>query len=99
MTKEEIDGLGVPIQIQAPEIDPIFTADLKKYANTVIPSLGLQYEYLYLPGTEHGFATRGDTLDAKAMLAMKRGMGAAANWFRFWLKDEGNDAGMTVAGR
>ena len=29
LTKEEIEGVGVPVQILAPEIDPVFTPELK----------------------------------------------------------------------
>ena len=95
VTKEEIDALGVPIQIQAPETDPMFRPDLKEYANQVIPTLGVPYEYLYFPGTAHGFATRGDTMDVLSKQAMERSMSAAVYWFKFWLKST-DDNSMTV---
>lgn len=58
--KSELDGIKVPVQILAPETDSMFTPELKEYANKVIPTLGVPYEYVYFPGLVHGFAARGD---------------------------------------
>lgn len=59
-TKDEIDALGVPTQIIAPETDSQLTPELKEYCNKVVPSLGLPYMYDYYPGVKHGFAARGE---------------------------------------
>jgi dienelactone hydrolase len=50
LTKEEIDDIGVPVQILAPEVDPAFTPELKAYANSVIPTKGVPYDYQFFPG-------------------------------------------------
>jgi len=85
LEKGEIDAVGVPVQILAPENDVLFTPDLKEYANKVIPTLGLPYDYQYLPGVEHGFATRGDEKDVVEYKAMNRAREAAISWFKVWL--------------
>jgi dienelactone hydrolase len=38
LTKEEIDNVKVPVQILAPETDPLFTQELEDYANKTIPA-------------------------------------------------------------
>ena len=96
VTTEEIDGLGVPIQIQAPEHDPMFRPNLKEYANRIIPTLGIPYDYQFFPGVEHSFATRGNTIDARSKEAMKRAMAATVSWFQFWLKDADEDGATNV---
>ena len=46
LTEEEIEGVGVPVQILAPEIDPVFTPELKvqielyrRWDSTIISTL------------------------------------------------------------
>jgi dienelactone hydrolase len=77
LTKEEIDDIGVPVQILAPE--------LKAYANSVIPTKNVPYDYQFFPGVEHAFATRGNPNDEKERRAMVRGKIAQVAWMREWL--------------
>lgn len=86
LTKEEINDVSVPVQILAPEFDTAFTQELKDYANTVIPTRGAAYDYQFLLGVEHAFATRGDLENAKEVEALERAKRAAVSWFREWLK-------------
>ncbi|KAJ4301065.1 hypothetical protein N0V90_003155 [Kalmusia sp. IMI 367209] len=88
LTKEEIDKIGVPVQICAPEIDKAFTSELKAYANEVIPTKGVPYDYQYFPGVEHSFATRGNLEDEKERRAMLRGKRAQVAWMKEWLHGE-----------
>jgi dienelactone hydrolase len=88
LTKEEIDNIGVPVQIVAPEIDPVFTAELKAYANSVIPTKGLAYDYQFFPGVEHAFATRGNPGDEKERRAMVRAKNAQVAWMKEWLHED-----------
>ena len=81
LTEEEINAVAVPVQILAPETDPQFTPELKAYANEVIPSLNLEYDYQYFPGLRHGFATRCDQNDAKQRKGLERAKNAAVGWF------------------
>jgi dienelactone hydrolase len=87
LTEEEIDEVGVPVQILAPEIDHVYTQELKDYSNRVIPTLGVPYDYQHFPGAEHGFATRGDPKNEVSSKAMKRGKDAAVYWFKQWLHE------------
>ena len=82
----EIADIGVPVQIMAPEVDPMFTEELKAFSNRVIPTLGVAYDYQYFPGLEHGFATRGNPGIGGERAGMERAKNAAVLWFRQWLK-------------
>lgn len=89
LTKEEMDNIGVPVQIVAPEIDRAFTEELKRYANEVIPTKGLPYDYAFFPGVEHSFCTRGNPDDEKERLAMVRAKRVQVAWMREWLHGDG----------
>lgn len=85
LTQSEIEHVGVPVQILAPEIDPVFTPELKEFSNRVIPSLGLEYDYQHFPGLEHAFAVRGNREDKAEMEGLERAKNAAVYWFKQWL--------------
>lgn len=84
-TKEDVDAVSVPVQIIAPEHDPQWTPELREYANSVIPSLNLEYDYQYFPGSAHGFAIRSDPNDAKQKKAFERAKNVAVAWFAQFL--------------
>ena len=88
LTKDEIQNVGVPVQILAPEFDPEFTAELKRFANETIPNLGVAYDYQFFPGLEHAFCTRGDPGKGKEREGMERAKNAAVGWFRLWLREK-----------
>ena len=71
LTKEEINEVGVPAQIIAPEHDPLFDSEMKAYANATIPTLNVAYDYQYFPGVAHGFAVKcrddGTDLEKKSL--------------------------------
>jgi dienelactone hydrolase len=83
--KSEIDALKVPVQIQAPENDFAFTPELKEYANKVVPTLGVPYEYVYFPGLQHGFASRGDVNDKVQKDGLERSKRSAVAFFTEFL--------------
>ncbi|KAH6698501.1 Alpha/Beta hydrolase protein [Leptodontidium sp. MPI-SDFR-AT-0119] len=85
LEKEEISNVGVPVLIMAPEFDPMFTPELKAFANQTIPTLGVPYDYQYFPGVEHAFAVRGDPKNPGEREAMDRAKDAAVLWFHQWL--------------
>ncbi|GIJ86873.1 hypothetical protein Asppvi_005771 [Aspergillus pseudoviridinutans] len=85
LEKSEIENVAVPVQILAPEFDPMFTGELKLFSNQEIPKLGVPYDYQYFPGLEHGFASRGDPKNAAERKGMERAKNAAVLWFRQWL--------------
>ncbi|GMG51150.1 unnamed protein product [Aspergillus oryzae var. brunneus] len=85
LEQKEISDIGVPVQIMAPEHDQQFTEELKAFSNTVIPKLGVPYDYQYFPFLTHGFATRGNPNDKDEIAGMERAKNAAVLWFRQWL--------------
>lgn len=85
LEKSEIENVGVPVQIIAPERDMVFTPELKEFANRVIPTLGVPYDYQYFPGVEHAFATRGNPGDEAERQAMVRAKNCAVSWLHHWL--------------
>ncbi|KAJ9608173.1 hypothetical protein H2200_007161 [Cladophialophora chaetospira] len=86
LTKEEIKNVGVPVQILAPEHDGEFTPELKAFANSTIPTLGVAYDYQYFPGLEHVFAVRGDLNKPAEREGLERAKNVAVFWFRQWLR-------------
>lgn len=85
LTEDEIKNVGVPVQIMAPETDPVFTPELKEFANKTIPTLGVEYDYQYFPGLVHGFAVKGDQNNATQKKGLERAKNAAVYWFRQYL--------------
>ncbi|KAJ5376643.1 hypothetical protein N7509_013529 [Penicillium cosmopolitanum] len=61
----------------APEFDPMFTEELKLFCNSVIPALGVAYEYHYFPKLEHAFSVRGNPNDSAEMKGMRKAKDAA----------------------
>lgn len=88
LTKEEIDDIGVPVQIIAPEMDPTFTPELKEYASRVIPTKGVPYDYQFFPSVEHAFVTRGDPNKPHERRAMVRAKNAQVHWMKEWLQGD-----------
>ncbi|GIC94318.1 dienelactone hydrolase family protein [Aspergillus udagawae] len=85
LTKKDIDETAVPVQILAPEHDPVCTSELKRYTFDMVSSLGVPFDYQHYPGVEHGCLTRGDSNKAGDREAMARGKNAAVSWFTQWL--------------
>jgi dienelactone hydrolase len=86
LTRSEIECIGVPVQILAPEIDPVFTPELKEFSNRVIPFLEVAYDYQHFPGLEHAFAVRGNRANEAEMKGLERAKNAAVHWFKQWLR-------------
>ncbi|KAH7038962.1 putative endo-1,3-1,4-beta-D-glucanase [Macrophomina phaseolina] len=87
LEEREIENVGVPVQILAPEIDPQFTEELKSFSNRVIPRLGVPYDYQHFPGLEHGFAVRGDPEIPGEREGLERAKAAVVLWMLHWLRD------------
>jgi dienelactone hydrolase len=87
LTKEDIEKVAVPVQILAPEHDPVYTQELKDLSNAVIPTRGVPYQYQFFPGVSHAFCTRGSPEDAAERKAMKIAKDAVVYWFRQFLHD------------
>lgn len=87
LTKKDIDEVAVPVQILAPEIDPVYTTELKTHSFQTITELGVPFDYQHFPGVEHACFVRGDNKKAGEREAMARGKNAALSWFRQFLHD------------
>ncbi|KUJ07821.1 endo-1,3-1,4-beta-D-glucanase [Mollisia scopiformis] len=85
VTTKEVDALGVPTQILAPEFDQQLTPELKEYCNRIIPGLGIPYRYDYYPGLVHGFAAKGDPNNPKQKEGLERAKNATVSWFNQFL--------------
>ena len=85
MTKEDITALAVPVQIIAPEHDPELTPEMKAHANSVIPTLDIEYDYQYFPGMSHGFAGRTNGRDERQRKALERAKNVVVGWFSQFL--------------
>ena len=85
LTKEDIDNVGVPLQILAPEMDFAYSDELKEYTWKTLPKNGIPFDYQHLPGVGHGCLIRGRPKEEKEREAMARGKNAAVAWFQQWL--------------
>ena len=85
LTKKDIDEVGVPVQILAPEMDRPYHAELKAHTFVTIPTLGVPFDYQFFPGVEHACLTRGDPKKPGERDAMIRGKNAAAGWLTQFL--------------
>ncbi|KIW94542.1 uncharacterized protein Z519_04518 [Cladophialophora bantiana CBS 173.52] len=87
LTRKDIDEVAVPVQILAPQDDPTYTAELKAHTFETVPKAGVYFDYLHLPGVEHGCLVRGDPERAGEREAMARAKNAAVGWFRQFLHE------------
>ncbi|KAH6641149.1 hypothetical protein F5144DRAFT_545235 [Chaetomium tenue] len=82
----DVEGLRVPVQFLAPELDEVFTPELKLLAFTALQKSGVPFDYQHFPGVTHGCLQRGNA-DAKGeRAAMVRGHHALVAWFKQWLQ-------------
>ena len=75
----------MPVQVLAPEIDPVYPAELKSYTFETIMKLALPFDYRHFPGIEHGCFTRGNPGIAGDRQAMTQGKNASVHWFKEFL--------------
>ncbi|KAF7555160.1 hypothetical protein G7Z17_g2387 [Cylindrodendrum hubeiense] len=88
LTSADIDGVGVPVQILAPEIDHVYTAALKTHTFQTLQLSGLPFDYQHFPGVVHACLVRGDENRDGERAAMARGKDAAVAWMKLFLRDE-----------
>lgn len=82
LTKEDIDGVSVPEQILAPELDPIFTPESKAYTFESLQRRGVPFDWQHFPGVEHACMTRGDENKPGERRALERGKNAVVAWVK-----------------
>ncbi|KAM5343470.1 hypothetical protein ACJ41O_012007 [Fusarium nematophilum] len=87
LTTEDINGVGVPVQMLAPEVDPPYTAELKLYTFVKLQEAGVPFDYQHFPGVAHACLVRGDKEKEGERAAMERGKNAAVAWMRQYLQE------------
>ncbi|KAI5459346.1 Alpha/Beta hydrolase protein [Mariannaea sp. PMI_226] len=85
LTKADIDGIGVPVQMLAPEIDPVYTAELKMHTFQTLQASGIPFDYQHFPGVAHACLVRGDEKRPGERAAMVRGKNMAVSWMKQYL--------------
>ncbi|KAH6692288.1 dienelactone hydrolase family protein [Plectosphaerella plurivora] len=85
LTEADIDGVRVPVQMLAPENDPVYTPELKAYTFHKLQELGLPFDYQHFPGVAHASLVRGDPAKKGERQAMARSKDATVNWLNQWL--------------
>ena len=87
LTEKDIDEVAVPVQILAPEMDPVFTPELKMHCFEMLQKLRVPFDYQHFPGVEHACFVRGDPEKKGEREAMARGKNAAVSWMRQFLHE------------
>lgn len=82
LTEKDVDEVAVPVQMLAPEIDFMYSAEMKSYTFETLQKLNLPFEWHHFPKVQHGCLARGDEKVPGEREAMVRGKNAAINWFR-----------------
>ncbi|KAK1596732.1 dienelactone hydrolase [Colletotrichum navitas] len=85
LTKKDMDEVAVPVQMLAPEIDPVFTAEMKSYCFETVTRKGVPFEYHHFPGVEHSCFVRGDPGKSGEREAMARAKSAVVSWLNTFL--------------
>lgn len=80
LTEKDIDEVAVPVQLLAPERDPMYTAELKQYTFQKLPSLGIPFDYQHFPGVDHACFIRGDSRIPGEQDAILQGRKATVLW-------------------
>lgn len=87
LTEKDIEEVAVPVQMLAPEVDHMYTPELRLFSFQALQKKGLPFDYQHFPGVEHGCLTKGGSKEGEKE-AMARGKNAAVAWFRQWLHDQ-----------
>ncbi|RAH42075.1 dienelactone hydrolase family protein [Aspergillus brunneoviolaceus CBS 621.78] len=85
LTEEDIAAVQVPVQVLAPERDPVYTLQMKAFTIQNLQERGVEFEYRFFPGVEHGCFTRGDEGVPGEREALGRGREAVGCWMGGWL--------------
>lgn len=88
LTEDDIDNVGVPFQMLAPEDDFTYSPELKLYTFKRAQTAGLPFDYQHFPGVRHSCLTRGDDSRPGEKAAMVRGKDAAVAWLQRYIHPE-----------
>ncbi|KAL2152242.1 hypothetical protein VTH82DRAFT_5426 [Thermothelomyces myriococcoides] len=87
LVESDIENVRVPVQIVAPEHDPVYTPELKAFTFSTLQKNGVPFEYQHLPGVEHGALVRGSDTIKGEREAMVRAKNAVVAWLRHWIQN------------
>ncbi|KAI0378167.1 dienelactone hydrolase family protein [Hypomontagnella monticulosa] len=87
LTEKDIEDVAVPVQVLAPEIDPVYTPELKSHTFETWAKSGIEFEYRQFKGVAHGGLVRGNEEKPGERAAMTRAKNAAVGWFNQFLRD------------
>jgi len=86
LTKEDVDGLKdgsvVKVQVLAPEKDPVFTGEMKRYVFERLLEKRIAFNWRAFPGVVHGCFVRGGEDRVGEREAMVKGKDAVVRWMR-----------------
>ncbi|KAL2146587.1 hypothetical protein VTI28DRAFT_3478 [Corynascus sepedonium] len=88
LTEQDVEEAVVPVQMLAPEVDMMYSAELKTFTFATLQKNGRPFDYQHFPGVEHGALVRGSEKHKGEKEAMVRAKNAAVAWFRQWLHTE-----------
>ncbi|CAO1597480.1 hypothetical protein XANCAGTX0491_001288 [Xanthoria calcicola] len=82
ITKEDIEGLKVPITMACTENDQLFPDDVRAEGQKYLVDSGMEHEIQVFPGVPHGFAVVGEYDDAKIMEAQRAAFEQMLSWLK-----------------
>lgn len=88
LTTEEIDAIGVPVQVLVGSKDVVFVEQLREHTLQSLPKSGVAFSYQLFPGQEHGFASRGNPKKPGERKSMARATDATVTWFKSFLAED-----------
>ncbi|KAH6850519.1 Alpha/Beta hydrolase protein [Chaetomium sp. MPI-CAGE-AT-0009] len=87
LVEGDFEGVKVPVQFLAPEVDHMFSDELKLFAFLTLQKKGVPFDYQHLAGVAHGCLTRGYADVKGDREAMPRAYNALVAWFKQWLQE------------
>ncbi|CAM1511776.1 Fc.00g092890.m01.CDS01 [Cosmosporella sp. VM-42] len=84
---EDIDGVSVPTQVLAPQIDMAYNEDFKVHTFQTMIKKRLPFDYVHFPDVVHSCLVRGSEEQKGEREAMRRGKDAAVAWIKEFLSE------------
>ncbi|KAL8668901.1 MAG: hypothetical protein Q9168_006487 [Polycauliona sp. 1 TL-2023] len=82
ITKEDIEGIKVPISMACTENDQLFPDDIRAEGQKFLVDSGMEHEIQVFPGVPHGFAVVGEYDDSKIMEAQRAAFEQMLSWLK-----------------
>ncbi|KAL8993963.1 MAG: hypothetical protein Q9169_005953 [Polycauliona sp. 2 TL-2023] len=82
ITKEDIEGLKVPISMACTENDQLFPDNVRAEGQKYLVDSGMEHEIQVFPDVPHGFAVVGEYDDSKIMEAQRAAFEQMLSWLK-----------------